>query len=128
MVKVLNYQDTATFYIVGSAGYANSKEILDFDMVDVIFLQNTGWQEGNNQESVTSDAICYPDPVNDFIVLNANRLEGMYIKMPLYGSSDDVSWYKVISATVNRDHLLDNVIDNIELGLKKTSKLDEAGS
>lgn len=123
MTLALNYQDTATFFEVEAGGYANDKSIASQNDVPVIFLQNTGFNRTNNQESVTADAICYPDFNNEFIVANHNRLEGMYILAPLFGVSDDEGWYKVTQVIVNRDHLLNNTIDNIQLLLKKTRKL-----
>lgn len=116
----LCYQDTATFVKTASNEYGNDKVVLSQDEVGVIFLQNTQFSRSNYQEAVDADAICYPDPNSDFIVDNFNRLEGMYILAPLFGAADTTSWYKVTDVTINRDHILDNEIDNIELRLKKT--------
>jgi hypothetical protein len=116
----LNYQDTATFITVESNGYGNDKSVTAQVEVPVIFVQNTGFRHANNQDAIESDAVCWPDPENSFIQSNFNRLEGMYILEPLFGASDDPSWYKIIDVTVNRDHLLQNEINNIELKLKKT--------
>ncbi len=88
--------------------------------VAVTFIQNTQFSRSNFQDAIDSDAICYPDFNNDFIVANFNRLEGIYVLQPLYGSGDDQSWYKITSVTINRDHLLNNQIDNIVSALKKT--------
>lgn len=120
MTLKLTYPDVATFVKVAPDGYANTKTPLAQIDVPVIFVQNTGYVRNRNQDAVDSDAICYPDFTNSFIVENANRLEGMYLIMPLYGATDAQAWYKVTDVTVNRDHLLGNVIDNIELGLKKS--------
>lgn len=116
----LTYNDTSTFVKVSADGYSNQKSVEEQEAVPVIFVQNTGFQRGSFRDSVTSDAICYPDPNNAFIKANHNRLEGMYILAPLFGIDDDQGWYKVISVTVNRDHLLGNTIDNIELAVNKT--------
>jgi len=119
----LVYNDTATFVEVRSNGYASSKvKYQQFDCA-VIFVQSTNFRHANNQDQIDADAICYPDPSNSFIQALANRLEGLYILMPLFGASDDQSWYKVTRATVNRDHLLTNTIDNIELLLKKSENI-----
>lgn len=123
MSRLFEYQDTATFYKVASGSYSNSKTVVSSSSVSCVFLQNTQLGRSRFQDSIESDAVCYPDPENSWIVSNYNRLEGMYILAPLYGSGDSVSWYKVVSATVNRDHLLDNEIDNIELRLKKSDAL-----
>lgn len=120
MTLVLNYPDTATFVKVESTGYANDKESQQQIDIPVIFIQSTGFVRAGYQENVDADAICFPDFTNAFIVANHNRLEGMYVRAPLFSETNAESWYKVESATVNRDHLLGNTIDNIELRLKKT--------
>lgn len=119
----LIYNDTATFVKVTASGYANSKSVEEQDAVPVIFLQNTGFLRSSFRETVDSDAVCFPDPLNEFIVSNHNRLEGMYILAPLFDIDNEDGWYKVINVTINRDHLLTNTIDNIELQLKKTRRI-----
>lgn len=117
----LNYQDIATFVkVTSSGGYRGSKTMVEQDTVPVIFVQATGFVNAGYQENVDADAICWCDPTNDFVVNNFNRLEGVYILAPLYGVDDADAWYKVESVVVNRDHLLNNEIDNIELRLKKS--------
>lgn len=123
MSALLKYQDTATFVKVIASGYANSKTSQQQIDVPVIFLQNTGFERSSFRETVDSDAICFPDPENAFIIANSNRLEGMYILAPLFNVEEDEGWYKIVAVTVNRDHLLNNEIDNIELALKKTRKI-----
>ncbi len=123
MTLALTYPDTASFYIVGSGEYANKKVIEDNADVNVIFIQATGFAHAGFQDNIDADAVAYVDFNNAFIVEHNNRLEGMYILMELFGSDADESWYKVTSVIVNRDHLLGNTIDNIQLLLKKTSAL-----
>jgi len=120
MNLILDYPDTATFVTTRPSGFGNQKIVTQQVEVPVVFVQNTGFSRGNFREQIDSDAICYPDFKDDFIVENFNRLEGMYILEPLFGAGDDASWYKITSVTINRDHLLDNTIDNIALALKKT--------
>jgi hypothetical protein len=119
----LNYPDSATFYKVISGRYANKKVIDVQQVVPVIWLQETSYSHNNNQDTHNSDAICFPDPENEFIVENAYRLEGFYILAPMFGADSDEGWYKVESVGIHRDHLLKNSIDNVQLFLKKTSKL-----
>ena len=120
---ILSYQDTATFYKVTSSGYGNTKVVEEVDDIPVIFLQGTGFIRSNNQEQIDSDAICYPDPTHSFVVSNHMRLEGMYILAPLFSVDSEDGWYKVTKCIINRDHLLGNEIDNIQLLLKKTTRL-----
>lgn len=119
-MPALTYQDTATFVEVSADGYSSNKTVVSQDCVPVIFLQNTGFMRTNFQEGVDSDAVCYPDPFDPFIVDNNYRLEGFYLLAPLFDASDAEGWYKVTQVTINRDHLLGNQIDNVELQLKKT--------
>lgn len=116
----LQYNDLATFVSVTSGAYGNNKTVDEQVLVPVIFLQTTGFERNGFQDSFVADAICYPDPTNAFVVEHANRLEGMFIIMQLYGSTPEESWYKIEEVSVNRDHLLTNTIDNVELLLKKT--------
>lgn len=123
MNMMLHYPDTATFVKVTSTGFGNTKVVESMDYVNVIFVQNTQYRRDPFQDGLDSDALCFPDPCNSFVVDNYNRLEGMYVLMPLYGAPDDIAWFKIINVTVNRDHLIDNSIDNIELRLKKTQPI-----
>lgn len=119
----IKHKDNVVFVVVTSTGYGSNKTVIEQHDVKGTFLQDTGFLHSNNQESFDSDAVLYPDERNAFVIANHNRLEGMYVVAPLYGSAVDDSWYKVIKATVNRDHLLSNKIDNILLVLKKTEML-----
>ena len=114
------YQDTATFVKVSSGGYGNDKTVTQQIDIPVVFIQNTQLNHARFQDSIDSDAICFVDPNDPFVIENYHRLEGMYILEPLFGAGDDASWYKIIDVTTNRDHLLGNMTDNVELKLKKT--------
>lgn len=117
----LPYNDEITFYKVTSDSYGQNKIVSEYSVVPSIFLQGTVLSQNNNEETISADATCYPDPTNDFVIDNSNRLEGMYIYTGLFG--DTSSWYRVVRAIVNRDHLLTNEIDNIQLFLKKSTAL-----
>lgn len=120
----LEYRDVATIVSVESAGYSSNKTVSSHEDVSCVFLQNTKAGHGAFQDTKGSDAVLYPNPNSQFVLDNYNRLEGMYVLMPLYGSSNDDSWYKITSVTVNRDHLLNNQIDNIQCLLKKTRPIN----
>lgn len=120
----LNYNEIVTFYKVKSqGGYANNKVMEEKADIECIFLQGTSFSHNAFRDNIDADAVCYPDPTCDFIVSHHNRLEGMYILAPIFDDREERSWYKVVQCTVNRDHLLGNQIDNIELVLKKTEKI-----
>lgn len=116
----LHYPDTATFVKVTPAAYSDNKVVEEQDCVPVIFLQDTGFDRSTFQEGVSADAVCFPDPSNEFVIDNHYRLEGMYILAPLFCVDDNEGWYKVTKVTIHRDHLLGNQIDNVQLLLKKT--------
>lgn len=123
MTLALDYNETLTFYKVTTGGYRGTKIVEDSADVPCVFVQGTGMINSAFQENVEADALAYPDFENDFIVENANRLEGMYVLANVYGGEDNASWFKIESVAVNRDHLLGNQIDNIECRLKKSAKL-----
>jgi len=124
MTLALNYPDTATFVEARSnSGYANKKIVYQQFDCSVIFIQSTDFVHSGFQDNIDADAICFPDINNEFVVSLANRLEGLYILMPLFGAADSQSWYKVTKASVSRDHLLSNSIDNIQLDLKKAESI-----
>lgn len=125
MGKPLNYPDTLEFYEVKSSGYRGTKEVVEFADVPCIFIQGTGLQSQNSQDNIDADAICYPKIDHEFITERANRLEGIYVHAILFDGESAKSWYKIESVVVNRDHLLNNEIDNIECRLKKTSPLPQ---
>lgn len=118
----LIYINKLTFVYVQSDKYGNNKILEEYDGVNCIFLQNTGFLRASFQENTESDAICFPDPCTEFIRDHKSRLEGMYILAPFEDIDNDEAWYKVTSVTINKAHLLDDMVDNIELLLKKTRK------
>lgn len=123
MNMILKYNDTATFVEVASDGYRGSKVMVQQFDVNVIFLQNTGFNQNAFQENVDADAFCYPDITDANIIAMHNRLEGLYVLAPLFGADEAQGWYKITSVTINRDHLLNNEIDNIECALKKAEPI-----
>lgn len=123
MTLQLTYPDTATFVVAQSGAYGNDKTMLEQVEVPVIFVQSVEFRRFGYQDQIDADALCFPDFTNEFIIDHFNRLEGMYVLEPLYGAGDEISWFKVTQAIVNRDHLLNNEIDNVELRLKKASPI-----
>lgn len=119
----LTYNETITIYKVSSSGYRGSKQLVDSADVACIFAQGTGFSHQNNQENVDADAVVYVDFEDEFITENANRLEGMYVLANIFDGTNSKSWFKIDSVAINRDHLINNQIDNIELRLKKTASL-----
>lgn len=116
----LDYKDTVRLVLPQVDGYG-AEMVGDEEDVKAIFGQNTGWAHGNNQAAITSDAFCYIDPNNQFVVDHFNRLEGMLMVAQLFGAAAEETWYRVINVSVGRDSLLCNTIDHILLSLKKST-------
>jgi len=123
MTLRLNYRETVTIVKVESDGYKNSKVVVGQAVVPAIFLQNTSFLNDNFQENSDADAVCYPDFTSSFLVSNNFRLEGMYVLAPLFDVNSNDGWYKITNVRINRNHLLDTDIDNIELLLKKSTRI-----
>lgn len=123
MTLKLNYRETVTIVKVESDGYRNNKTVVDQAIVPAIFLQNTSFLDDNFQENVDADAVCYPDFTNEFLIENNYRLEGMYVLAPLFDVNSNDGWYKITNVRINRNHLLATAIDNIELLLKKSTRI-----
>lgn len=119
----INYNQEVTFVIAESNGYKGNKTMKEQYIVKCIILQDIKMQNSGYSETVDADSIIYVDPENTFIQDNYYRLEGMYILSPLFNSPNSISWYRVESVAVNRDHLLDNKTDNIACLLKKTEPI-----
>jgi hypothetical protein len=119
---MIRYNGTVDFYRVTSTGYANKKISVETACVDALFLSNIGFTHGSSQDAINSDALVYPDPEDDFILDNMNKMQGLFVLAPFCDVSDEDNWYKVTSVVINRHHLLDNSIDNIECQLKKTRR------
>jgi len=119
----LCHKDTIVFVELTNYGYGNKKNVIAQHDVMGTFIQNTGFLHTTNQDIINSDAILFPDHKDAFIISAYNRLEGMCIIAPVFGGDPDDAWYKITSVTVNRDHLLGNKIDNIQVLLKKTEAL-----
>jgi hypothetical protein len=118
----LEYQDTVTLLQTAVDGYGNESVVAEADVAATVDF-NTAWRHGASQDAINSNAVVFVDPDDDFVQVQLGRLEGMLVVVPLFGASDDQSWFRVISSIVSRDTQLDNEIDNIQLLLKKSSRL-----
>lgn len=118
----MNYNEKITLVETITNAYGNNQVVTEYDDVCAIFLAGTGFVHNRFSDSATSDAVCYIDPQTDFLKEKSYRIEGWYILAPVFAAEDSESWYKITRVTINRDHLLGNTIDNVELQLKKTIK------
>lgn len=123
MSVCIEYPDNITLVSTTVDGYGKLV-IDDEEDVQAIFEMATGYAHTDNQEAITSDAIAFVSPEDEFVADNFYRLEEMLVVADLFGSSDDQSWFKVVNVIVSRDSQLCNTIDNVQLQLKKTSPLE----
>ena len=123
MKPAIDYNEDLTFVIAESGGYKDTKTMIEQHSVKCVFIQSVDYTNSSNQAVRDADAICFPDPTDEFVVASFDRLEGMYVLASLFGAPDAIAWYRIDSVTVNRDHLLGNVIDNVECLLKKASTI-----
>lgn len=93
------------------------------ETVPCLFISRTGSAHAANAEGIVSDAELYIDPTHWFVEQNHNRLEEMLVISARFSADSDESWYKIINVRVGEDKLLTNNIDNILVGLKKTTEL-----
>lgn len=117
---MINYQDVVTLYSVNPGSYGNDKVISDSKDVNAIFVQDIGYLHNAYQDMREADAIAWLDPEDTFISGLNYKLEGIYLSITLYGTT---TWYRITNTTTNRDHLLSNQIDNVEVLLIKTDAL-----
>lgn len=118
----LDYKDTVQLVLPVIDSYGSEK-IGQVETVNCLFISNTGWSHSNNQNAITSDAELYIDPSHWFVQENYNRLEEMLVIASRFGSDSGESWYKITNVVVAEDKLLCNEIDNIKIGLKKTTEI-----
>lgn len=117
-MSLFDYQDTATFVWTSSNEYGD-RTVIDTAEVDCSFFQDISFIRSQFADSLDTDAIMYVDPDNQALLDKYYRLEGVYVLIDLFGASEESSWFRVVKATISRDNLLSNQIDNIELALKK---------
>lgn len=92
------------------------------ETVLAIVGQVQGFTQGNHQADITSDAIAYLDPTNSFVSEKSNRLEGMMLIMS-EGEAQADAWYRITSVSVGKKSLTSNYLDNVQVGLQKTTAL-----
>lgn len=114
--------DTVKLATTTSDGYGD-KTVTVLTDVQCLFIQRTSVGRDTNAEAEMSDAVVYLDPVNQIVLDNAYRLEGMYIIAQPFGQSQEESWYKIVGVQVGQRKLLNNVVDNIHCTLDKIAGL-----
>lgn len=100
-----------------------AQKIGQVETVPCLFISRTGSAHTANADGIVSDAELYIDPTHWFVQDNWNRLEEMLVIAARFGADAEESWYKIINVRVGEDKLLTNNIDNILVGLKKTTEI-----
>jgi hypothetical protein len=123
-VNLIDYKDSIQLIkpILKSGGYS-SEMVGEVETVSALFIENTGFSHAANRSNIDSDAECYVDPRNEFVVENSYRLEGFYVISNPFNADEDEAWYKVVTVRVGQDKLLSNQVDNVLLFLKKTTEI-----
>lgn len=123
MNKLLDYKDDLLLIETEQDGYGDDS-LGHMEMVKGLFLEGTSQAEINYTEMLSADAHVYLDIENEYVKLNAFRLEGMYLVANLYGGEDSESWYKISRVKVGQRKLLENDINNVHCFLTKCEALD----
>lgn len=123
MSDYLEYKETITLVKLAVNDDYGYDYIEEQERVPAIIEWNTGHEHANFQDAIVSDAIVYLDPENDYVIENSYRLEEFAVIIDLFDQDQSQAWFKITSATVARDHLLENQIDNVRCTLKKISEI-----
>lgn len=120
---IIPYRDEVRLVKAASGSYANTKSASEVATVMSVLLLGVNFSRINGQDMRDSDGVLYVDPENSFVISNNYRLEGFYVYAPMFGSDINESWFKITSVTINRDHLLNNEIDNVQCSLQKATPI-----
>lgn len=122
-MKKVKLPDTVRIINTAVDGYGDTV-VLDEAIVKGAFFQGTSQDRRNQTDMLeTYDAHCYVDETDPWILEQAFRLEGMYLVLNLYGGTDRESWYQVADVQLGVTKLLDNVVNNVELMLRKVEPI-----
>lgn len=122
-MKKVKLPDTVRIINTAVDGYGDTV-VLDEAIVKGAFFQGTSQDHRNQTDMLEAyDAHCYVDETDPWILEQAFRLEGMYLVLNLYGGTDRESWYQVADVQLGVTKLLDNVVNNVELMLRKVEPI-----
>ncbi len=123
MYPRLNFTDVVTFFATTTNDYGQDVLGAETD-VSGLFVQSTGYQHNNHQDSVTSGSFLYLPADNNFVKDNAFRLEGMVVRINLFGGENGKQYFRIVSASPGRDILTNGIVRHIECQLEKTTDFD----
>jgi hypothetical protein len=115
-------KDKLTLYSVKTDGYGD--ETVD-KIVEVkgLFLAGTTYSLVGATNIIGSEAHCYIDIDNPFVLKNIFRLEGMYIGYNInQNAPTEEEFYKITRIKVGQRKLLGNEVNNVHCFLQKSER------
>lgn len=96
----------------------NQLTILDEDgAIPCLFRFGLSSNSNNYVDNIGTDAHCYVDLANSFIIRNKHRLEGLYLSFTRYGG--ETIWYQISKVIIGRTLITTNEDNCMHLFLKK---------
>lgn len=123
MSVCIDYKDTIKLVTTTDTNAYGKPVVDEVVSTKALVAMNTGTAHVANTQAVTSDAVVYIDPTDEFVSDNYYRLEEMYVVIELFSTPQAKAWYKVVGVSVARDALLCNDIDTVSLTLVKAAGL-----
>lgn len=115
----MNFPDTVTLYEVTYDEDYGKPVLSAGTSVKAAFEQPIGWEHSDSQDAITSDARLWLDPDNSFLTSRGYRIEGLHVKVNLFGASDRDQYFEIVNVHPVRDTLLGNRVRHVECDLKK---------
>ena len=121
---MISYKDTVKLIEVDADGY-NDKTVVLNQAVKALFHLGGSYAQTASAEEHLADAHVYLNPKDANVLVNAYRLEGMYIVANLFGGDEADAWYRIGRVVVGQRKLLENNVDNVHCFLNKVQALAE---
>lgn len=113
----MKYPDTVKLATTTVDGYGD-RTVTVVDEIPACFIKRSSIRHDNNTEGEVSDAAVYLLPTNEVVLEKKDDLEGMYIIVSPYSTSN---WYRIATANIAERKLLNNTIDNVYCKLEKVA-------
>lgn len=124
MSGLINYQDQVTLVLTELGDAYGTRSIRETHTANaVVVMGGVGTRHNANQDNTTADVTVFVDPDDEWVQDENYRLEELLVIVDLFGTPQQDAWYLVTDVVINRDHLLGNTIDNVQLSLKKTTSI-----
>lgn len=124
-VVQLCFKDTVNIFKVRKDEYGNDVP-QSAVAVPALYEQVTGFEHGNNRDSVSSASRLYLPGDDEFVVENGQRLEGMVVQINPFGAEGSEQYFRISNVTPVRDILLCNEVQHVECDLRKVEGFSNA--